>query len=166
MTETEHKETDGADRAASAYTQWLAGCEQLTDVWLRMMADARQGRGFTDAMRSFMDAAASVGGVAAGAGGPQSGADAFAAWRDMRDRTVQSWSTMMANAVNMPGYAEAMGTMLGANAAMGEPFEKAMESSMTRALHRMNMPTRSDITKVLERLTHIEKRLDDLDAER
>ncbi len=165
MTETERKGTDGAERAANAYTQWLESCERLTDVWLRMMADARQGRGFTEAMRGMMDAAASAGG-AAPAGGPQSGADAFAAWRDMRDRTVQSWSTMMANAVNTPGYAEAMGSMLGANAAMGEPLEKAVEASMSRTLHQMNMPTRSDITKVLERLTHIEKRLDDLAAER
>ncbi len=164
MTETDRKETDGAERATNAYAQWLEGCERMTDVWLRMMSDARQGRGFTDAVRGMMDAA--PGGGAAPAGGPPSGADAFAAWRDMRDRTVQSWSTMMANAVNTPGYAEAMGTMLGANAAMGEPFQKAMEASMSRALHQINMPTRSDITKVLERLTHIEKRLDDLAAAR
>ncbi len=165
MTETDRKGTDGAERAANAYAQWLEGCERMTDVWLRMMSDARQGRAFTDAMRGMMDAAA-TGGAAAQAGGPQVGADAFAAWRDMRDRTVQSWYTMMANAVNTPGYAEAMCAMLGANAAMGEPFQKAIEASMSRALHQMNMPTRSDVTKVLERLTHIEKRLDDLAAER
>ncbi len=154
------KETERADGAATAYEQWMEGYERMTEVWLRMMSQAGQGRAFTESMRGVMDAAA--------AGGPPGSppADAFAAWRDMRDKTMQSWSTMMTNAVNTPGYAEAMGTMLGAYAATGEPFEKTMEAAMSRTLHRMNMPTRADVTKVLERLTHIEKRLDDLAAER
>ncbi len=64
MTETDRKGTDGAERAASAYAQWLEGCERLTDVWLRMMSEAGQGRAFTDAMRGVMDATANAGGAA------------------------------------------------------------------------------------------------------
>ncbi len=175
------KEPGGAEGAAAAYAQWLEGCERMTQAWLRMtphpeawmemMPRTAQGRAFTDAVRGMMDAAGAAGWPpAAGAtppGDQGGGADPFAQWRaELRDLAMRSWSTMMTNAVNTPGYAEAMGTMLGTSAAAAEPFEKAVESTMSRTLHRMNMPTRADITKLLERLTHIEKRLDDLAAER
>ncbi len=170
MTETDGKEPGGADGATKAYAQWLEACERMTQAWLRMtphpeawlemMPQTAQGRAFTDAVRGMVNAAAPRGDQAGGA-------DPYAQWAaELRDLAMRSWSTMMANAVNTPGYAQGMGTMLGTYAAVGEPFEKALESSMSRTLHQLNMPTRADITKLLERLTHIEKRLDDLAAER
>jgi hypothetical protein len=44
------------------------------------------------------------------------------------------------------------------------PFRKAMETSMTQSLSNLQMPTRADVTRLAERLTNIEMRLDDLDA--
>jgi len=35
---------------------------------------------------------------------------------------------------------------------------------VTQALQQSNMPTRSDVVSLAERLTNIERRLDDLDA--
>ena len=155
--------------ATNPYAQWMENYERMGEAWLRLTPWAEQGRAFHDTMRGMMNAAQSSGwpmpGANAAAGGQPDGADMFAAWRTMRDSAMQSWASTMSNMVNTPGYAEAMGTMLGAYAAMGEPFEKAMEQGMSRALHGMNMPTRADITQVLERLTHIEKRLDDLAAQ-
>ena len=37
-------------------------------------------------------------------------------------------------------------------------------ATVTQVLTSLNMPTRTDITSLAERLTNIEKRLDDLDA--
>ena len=39
-----------------------------------------------------------------------------------------------------------------------------LEGTMTQVLTQLNMPTRTDVTSVAERLTHIEMRLDDLEA--
>jgi SMC interacting uncharacterized protein involved in chromosome segregation len=44
------------------------------------------------------------------------------------------------------------------------PFRKVIESTMTQVLTQLNLPMRSDITGLGERLTHIEMRLDDLEA--
>ncbi len=44
------------------------------------------------------------------------------------------------------------------------PFKKAIESSMAQTLAQLNLPTRDDVTRIAERLTNIEMRLDDLDA--
>ena len=44
------------------------------------------------------------------------------------------------------------------------PFRKAIETTMTQALTKLNMPTRADVTSLAERLTNIEMRLDDLEA--
>jgi polyhydroxyalkanoate synthesis regulator phasin len=44
------------------------------------------------------------------------------------------------------------------------PFRRLLETAMTQVLTQLNMPTRSDITSLAERLTNIEMRLDDLDT--
>ena len=44
------------------------------------------------------------------------------------------------------------------------PFRKVIEKAMTQALANLNMPSRDDVTRLAERLTNIEMRLDDLDA--
>ena len=61
-------------------------------------------------------------------------------------------------------YAQASGAMLDAWLTSSAPFRKAIESTMTQVLTQLNMPTRSDVTNLAERLTHIEMRLDDLEA--
>ena len=44
------------------------------------------------------------------------------------------------------------------------PFRKTIETGMAQTLAELNLPTRDDITRIAERLTNIEMRLDDLDA--
>ena len=39
-----------------------------------------------------------------------------------------------------------------------------MEDSMAQTLAQLNFPTRDDVTRIAERLTNIEMRLDDLDT--
>jgi BMFP domain-containing protein YqiC len=82
----------------------------------------------------------------------------------MRDTGMDSWSKMMIQLVNNDAYAQASGAMLDAWLTSSAPFRKAIESAMTQVLTQLNMPTRTDITSLAERLTHIEMRLDDLEA--
>lgn len=90
--------------------------------------------------------------------------DPFGAWRGMRDSYMDAWSKSMIDAVNSEEYARAMGTVLDSYLTVSAPFRQAIERTMTQVLTQLNMPTRSDVTTLAERLTNIEMRLDDLDA--
>src|SRR5262245_15986414 len=84
--------------------------------------------------------------------------------KSMRDAGMDAWSKMMIQLVNSEAYAQATATMLDAWLTTSAPFRKAIESTMTQVLTQLNMPTRTDVTSLGERLTHIEMRLDDLEA--
>ena len=77
---------------------------------------------------------------------------------------MDAWSKMMIQLVNTEAYAQATGAMLDAWLTTSAPFRKAIEATMTQVLTQLNMPTRSDVTSLAERLTNIEMRLDDLEA--
>jgi hypothetical protein len=85
-------------------------------------------------------------------------------FKSMRDAGMDNWSKMMIQLVNSEGYAQATGAMLDAWLTSSAPFRKVVESTMTQVLTQLNMPTRSDVIGIGERLTHIEMRLDDLEA--
>jgi hypothetical protein len=85
-------------------------------------------------------------------------------FKGFRDSSMDAWSKMMIDFVNSESYAQATGTMLDAWLTSSGPFRKALESAMTQALTKLNMPVRGDITSLAERLTNIEMRLDDLEA--
>src|SRR5262249_14267064 len=90
--------------------------------------------------------------------------DPFGAWRGMRDANMDTWSKMMIDFVNSDVYTEATSKALDAYLTASAPFQRMIEATMTRVLTQLNMPTRSDVTGLAERLTNIELRLDDLDA--
>ncbi len=44
------------------------------------------------------------------------------------------------------------------------PVRKIMDKGIAQTMAQLNLPTRDDISRLAERLTHIEMRLDDMDA--
>ena len=84
--------------------------------------------------------------------------------KEMRDANMDTWAKMMVKFVNTEDYAESTGAMLDAWLTTSGPLRKTMEKSMTQALAQLNLPSRDDITRLADRLTNIEMRLDDLDA--
>ncbi len=84
--------------------------------------------------------------------------------KQFRDANMDSWSKMMLELVNTDAYAESTGAMLDAWLTTSGPFRKVIEQGVTQSMEQLNMPTRDDITRLAERLTNIEMRLDDLDA--
>lgn len=90
--------------------------------------------------------------------------DPFSAWRTMRDANLDTWAKMMVQFVNSDAYAQATASMLDSYLTASEPFRRALETTMAQVLTQFNMPTRTDVTTLAERLTNIEMRLDDLDA--
>lgn len=90
--------------------------------------------------------------------------DPFAAWRNLRDANLDAWAKMMGEFVNSEPYSQATAQWLDTYLTVSQPFQKAIETTMTRALTQLNMPLRTDITSLAERLTNIELRLDDLEV--
>lgn len=84
--------------------------------------------------------------------------------KNVRDASLDAWSKMMIQLVHTDAYAQATGAMLDTWLATSTPFRKALESTMAQVLTNLNMPSRSDVTSVAERLTNIEMRLDDLET--
>ena len=84
--------------------------------------------------------------------------------KGMRDTNMDAWAKMMVQLVNTDAYAESTGAMLDAWLTSSGPFRKVMEDSMAKTLEQLNLPSRDDVSRIAERLTHIEMRLDDLDA--
>jgi polyhydroxyalkanoate synthesis regulator phasin len=85
-------------------------------------------------------------------------------FKSFRDGGMDNWSKLMIQLVNSDAYAQATATMLDTWLSSSSVFRKLIESTVTQVLTSLNMPTRADITNLAERLTNIEKRLDDLDA--
>jgi hypothetical protein len=90
--------------------------------------------------------------------------DPLGAFKGMRDCNMDAWAKMMVDLVNTDAYAESTGAMLDAWLTTSGPFQKMMEGNLTKALAQLNLPSRDDVTRIAERLTNIEMRLDDLDA--
>jgi hypothetical protein len=90
--------------------------------------------------------------------------DPTAMFKEMRDASMDAWAKVMIEVVNSEAYAEATGATLDAWLSSSGPFRKVLENSMTQVLTNLNLPTRDDVTRLAERLTNIEMRLDDLDA--
>ncbi len=85
-------------------------------------------------------------------------------FKNMRDASMDSWAKLMTEVVNTEAYAQATGAMLDAWLTSSGPFQKAVKDSMTQAMTNLNLPVREDITRLAERFTNIEMRLDDLEA--
>jgi hypothetical protein len=90
--------------------------------------------------------------------------DPFEMWRGMRDSALDVWAKAMVQVVNTDAYAMATGKSVELYLTAIAPFREVYEKMVTQALQQSNMPTRSDVVSLAERLTNIERRLDDLDA--
>jgi len=82
----------------------------------------------------------------------------------VRDANLQSWSKLMIDLVNSDAYSEATAKWLDTYLTLSQPFQQVLDTTMVQVLTKLNMPLRTDITVLAERLTNIEMRLDDLDT--
>jgi hypothetical protein len=90
--------------------------------------------------------------------------DPMSAFREMRDQYLDAWGKVMIETVNTDSYARATGAMLDSYLTASTPFREALEKVMLQALQQMSMPSRADFCSLAERATHIEMKLDDMDA--
>jgi len=85
-------------------------------------------------------------------------------WTAMRDANLEALSKMLIDLVNSEAYSQATSQWLDTYLTLSQPFQRVIETTMTQALTRLNMPVRTEVISLAERLTNVEMRLDDLDA--
>src|ERR1035438_8296932 len=90
--------------------------------------------------------------------------DAFDGLREMRDAYLNVMSKAMIDLVNSDAYTKSTGDMLEGYLAWATPFRETLDSWMRQTLEQMSLPSRQEVAALAERFTHIEMRLDDLDA--
>lgn len=91
-------------------------------------------------------------------------ADAFEAFRKIRETYLEGMSKVMIDAVNSEEYARTTGALLNNYLALSAPFREALDRSMMMALEQFSLPSRQQVTTLAERFTNLEMRLDDIDA--
>jgi hypothetical protein len=82
----------------------------------------------------------------------------------MRDTGLDQWSKVMTEFVHSDVYGQATAQMLDTWLSSSGPFRKSLEAAMAQSLANLSMPSRDDVLRVAEQLTHIEMRLDDMEA--
>jgi len=90
--------------------------------------------------------------------------DPWSAWLGIRNESMDVWAKAMVDVVNTEQYSQASGAMLDAYLTASIPFNDMLKKAMTQALQQANMPSRTDVIGLAERLTQVEMHLDDLDA--
>jgi polyhydroxyalkanoic acid synthase PhaR subunit len=81
--------------------------------------------------------------------------DPFAAWRDWLGQTERQWNSFLNEAMATDQYGQAMGQMMD----MFLNAQKSMSDVMGRYFTGLNVPTRTDVLSLGNRLTDIEERL-------
>jgi polyhydroxyalkanoic acid synthase PhaR subunit len=81
--------------------------------------------------------------------------DPAAAWRSWISQSEQQWNALLNQAMGSDQYSQWMGRMMETYVMM----QKNMAESMSRYLGALNMPTRTDILTLGDRLAMIEDRL-------
>jgi len=85
-------------------------------------------------------------------------------WQSARDLSMETWSNLMIDLVNSEEYSQATSKWLDTYLTLSQPFQRIVGTTMTQVLSGLNIPARTDVMSLAERLTNVEIRLDDLDA--
>jgi hypothetical protein len=81
-----------------------------------------------------------------------------------QDAWLGGWSKVSNRAVESDTINTLTGRSLNAYLRTMEPLQHLLEKTFEQTLHRMQMPTRAELSSLSSRMTNIEKKLDDITA--
>jgi hypothetical protein len=84
--------------------------------------------------------------------------------RPLQDAWLDGWSRVAARAVESDTLNSMTGRSINLYLRTVEPIQHIFEKSFEQTLHRMQLPTRTEFASLSNRMTHIEKKLDDITA--
>lgn len=91
--------------------------------------------------------------------------DPIGTWRAWRDASLEAWAKSLTAMVNTETFSQAIGAQLDALLAISGPVQQAVQQYMERYLAQAQLPSRNEVVTLAERLTNIEFRLDDMQAQ-
>lgn len=77
---------------------------------------------------------------------------------------MQSWADVLSQTVTSPAFAKSMGEQMQGFLEGTKLVRQQMQAAMEQSLQQLNVPSREQIVSLAERLTHVEMRVDDIDA--
>jgi hypothetical protein len=80
------------------------------------------------------------------------------------DKWMKSWAGVLSETVASENVASQAGKQLETMLETTKLFQQQMKVYMEQYLQQINLATRGQVSSIAERLTHIEMRLDDLEA--
>ena len=86
--------------------------------------------------------------------------DPFAMWRDWLSQSERQWNSFLNEAMSTDEFSQAMARMMDVSLNM----QKNMNDVMGRYFTAMNLPTRTDVLSLGNRLTEIEDRLGTIES--
>ena len=81
-------------------------------------------------------------------------------WRDWVSQSERQWNTLLNEVMSSPQYTETQGRLM----EMYLSMQKAMGEAMGRSLTALDIPTRTDVLGLGDRLSAIEHRLGAIEA--
>jgi polyhydroxyalkanoate synthesis regulator phasin len=94
----------------------------------------------------------------------KSPSDPFSQMLQLYDDWTKTWSSAMSEMVASKGFADSVTQQMESGLSTMGLFRRQVNEAMEQYLQQMSLPTRREVLNLAERLTHIEMRLDDLDA--
>jgi hypothetical protein len=86
--------------------------------------------------------------------------DLFSVWRSLLQQWDAQTNETLTKVTGQESFSREMNRAMGANLQMQAAFNQAVE----KALVSLNLPSRTDVAKLAEQLTTIERKLDELKA--
>ena len=90
--------------------------------------------------------------------------DPFAPFIHMSDMMMKSWADVLSQTVTSPTFAQSMGEQMQGFLEGTKLIRQQMKTSMEQSLQQLNVPSREQVVNIAERLTHVEMRVDDIEA--
>lgn len=84
--------------------------------------------------------------------------DPFAAWKALYQTGEETWTTMLEQMMGNQAFVQAMGQYLENSLKAQEVARKAVETNLST----MNLPTKSDLTRLASQIVALDAKLDDL----
>ena len=91
-------------------------------------------------------------------------ADPFSQMIQFYDDWTKTWASAASEMVSSKGFADSMAQQLESSLSGAQLMRRQMSEIMEQSLQQMSLPTRKEILSIAERLTHVEMRLDDMEA--
>ena len=92
------------------------------------------------------------------------GFDPFGPYIQFTDTWMKSWSDVLSKTVASSDFADMMGQQLETMLEAGKLMRQQTRVLMEQLMDQTNLPSRDQITSLAERLTHVEMRVDDIEA--